>query len=169
MSELEGAVALAQIRKTDNMLAGYRRAKNRIKSAIENFKGLTYRHLADEQGDTAICLVMFLSDADTTRKTLEAMQAEGVPAGGIYDSKVRDWHIYNYWEHILDKKTVAADGLPWSAVPENELPRYSRDMCPRTLDLLSRSIMLDINYNYSDEDCDSIAKGINKVFRAMLK
>lgn len=169
MSELEGAVALAQIRKTDDMLAGYRRAKKRIKDAIEDFSGLEYRRLTDAQGDTAICLVMFLPDADVTRRAIEAMQAEGVPVGGIYDSKVRDWHIYSYWEHILEKKTVAQDGLPWSAVPAEELPHYSRKMCPRTLDLLSRAAMLDINYNYSDQDCDAIAAGVNKALRALLK
>ena len=169
MSELEGAVALAQIRRADEMLAGYRRAKRQIKSAIEKLPGLSFRRLTDEAGDAGICLVMFLPDADTTRKALESMQAEGVPAGGIYDSKIRDWHVYNYWEHILDKKAVAHDGLPWSAVPAGELPKYSRDMCPRTLDLLSRAVMVDINYNYSEQDCAAIALGINKVFRAMLK
>jgi len=169
MSELEGAVALAQIRKAEKMLTGYRKAKKHIKDAIENFPGLSYRRLTDQAGDTGICLIMFLPDADTTRKALEAMQAEGVPVGGIYDSKVRDWHVFNYWEHILDKKCVASDGLPWSAVPENELPQYSRDMCPRTLDLLSRAILMDINYNYSDDDCAAIANGVNKVLNVHLK
>lgn len=169
MSELEGAVALAQIRKADRMIAGYRRAKKLIKGAIEKFNGMSFRRLTDEAGDTGICLVMFLSDADTTRRAHEAMQAEGVPAGGIYDSKVRDWHVYYYWEHILDKKSVAPDRLPWSAVPESELPKYSQDMCPRALDLLSRAIIVEINYNYSDRDCAAIANGINKVLRAMLR
>ena len=169
MSELQGAVALAQIRKTDNMLAGYRRAKKQIKGAIETMPGLSFRHITDKAGDTGICLVMFLPDVNTTRKALQALQAEGVPAGGIYDSKIRDWHVYYYWEHILDRKTVSSDGLPWSAVPENELPKYSRDMCPRTLELLSRTILVDIDYNYSDSDCAVIAAGINKVMRAMLK
>jgi len=169
MSELEGAVALAQIRKTDEMLAGYRRAKKRIKDAIERLPGLRFRRLTDEAGDTGICLVMFLPTADRTRKAIEAIQAEGVPAGGIYDSKIRDWHVYNYWEHILDKKSVAGDGLPWSAVPAAELPKYRRDMCPRTLDLLSRAIMLDIHWNYSPQDCAAISLGINKVLRTILK
>lgn len=169
MSELEGAVALAQIRKADRMIAGYRRAKKLIKEAIEKLDGMSFRRLTDEAGDTGICLVMFLPDADTTRRVLEAMQAEGVPAGGIYDSKVRDWHVYYYWEHILDKKSVAPDRLPWSAVPESELPKYSQDMCPRALDLLSRAILVDINYNYSDRDCAAIANEINKVLRAMLR
>jgi len=168
MSELEGAVALAQIRKTDDMSAGYRRAKKRIADQIEDFAGLSYRRLSDPEGDTGICLVMLLPGPDVTRRAIEAMQAEGVPVGGIYNAKVRDWHIFKYWEHIIDRKTVANDGLPWSAVPAGELPRYSRDMCPRTLNLLSRAAMLDINCNFRDEDCDAIAVGINKVLRALL-
>jgi dTDP-4-amino-4,6-dideoxygalactose transaminase len=165
MSELQGAVALAQIRKTDAMLAGYRRAHRRIKEAIEPAAGLTFRRVSDEAGDTCICLILFLKDADTTRKAMHAMQAQGVPAGGIYDQKVRDWHIYAYWDHILEKKHAAPDGLPWSAVPESELPRYSKEMCPRTLDLLSRAIMVDIHWQYSDEDCDNIALGINRALK----
>ena len=165
MSELQGAVALAQIRKTEVMLAGYRRAHRRIKEAIESTAGLSFRRVPDESGDTSICLILFLKDSDTTRKAMHAMQAQGVPAGGIYDQKVRDWHIYAYWDHILEKKHVAPDGLPWSAVPADELPRYAKDMCPRTLDLLSRAIMIDINWQYSDEDCDNIALGINRVLK----
>jgi len=168
MSELEGAVALAQIRKTDAMLAGYRRAKKLIKDGIDKSPCVRFRRLTDEQGDTAICLILFLPNSEVTRQAIEALHAEGVPAGGVYDSKVRDWHIYTYWEHILDKKSVAKDGLPWSAVPEGELPKYSRDMCPRTLDLLGRSIHIEINHNYSNEDCNAIALGINKVLRRLF-
>ncbi len=168
MSELEGAVALAQIRKTGAMLTGYRRAKKLIKDGIDKSPHLQFRRLTDEPGDTAICLILFLPNPDVTRLAIEALHAEGVPAGGVYDSKVRDWHIYTYWEHILDKKSVAQDGLPWSAVPAAELPKYSRDMCPRTLDLLGRSIHIEINYNYSEEDCSAIALGVNKVLRRLL-
>ena len=168
-SELEGAVALAQIRKTDQMLAGYRRAKKLIKDRIERFPSVSFRRLTDEKGDAAICLILFLPSAEVTRQAIEALHGEGVPAGGVYDSKVRDWHIYTYWEHILDKKSVAKDGLPWSAVPEGELPKYSRDMCPRTLDLLGRSLHIEIDHNYSDEDCNAIALGINKVLRRLLR
>ncbi len=168
MSELEGAVALAQIRQAPERIEGYRHAKRRIKDAIEPFPGLSFRRLADPVGDTGICLVLFLPDADTTRKACAALAAEGVPAGGVYDAKVRDWHVYTYWEHILKRKTVSPDGLPWSGVPAESLPRYRPDMCPRTTELLSRAILLDINCFYSDEECDAIARGINKVMRAYL-
>ena len=168
MSELQGAVAIAQIRKTDCMLAGYRRARDLILGGIDKFPGLSFRRLTDSAGDTAICLIMFLPNAEVTRRAIEELHAEGVPAGGVYDSKVRDWHIYTYWDHIIEKKSVAADGLPWSAVPAAELPKYSRDMCPRTLDLLGRSVHIEINHNYREEDCHAIAGGINKVLHRLL-
>jgi 8-amino-3,8-dideoxy-alpha-D-manno-octulosonate transaminase len=168
MTELEGAVAVAQIAKADHMLAGYRRVKRLIKSSIEKFPGLSFRRMTDEAGDTATNLVMFLPNAEVTRKAMEALKAEGVPAGGIYDSTVRDWHIYTYWDHVLQRRSVAADGLPWSAVPKDELPKYSRDMCPRALDLLGRSVVVEPNWHYSDQDCQAVARGINKVLRACL-
>ena len=100
---------------------------------------------------------------------LPALQAEGVPAGGVYDSKVRDWHTYNYWEHIIQYKSVSADKLPWSGVSKEDLPKYSKDMCPKTLDLLSKAILVDIDYNLQDDDCNKIATAINKVLRVYLK
>ena len=167
MSELEGAVALAQIRKADKILAAYRQVKKRIKNGIEKIDGLSFRHIPDEAGDIATRLIFFLKDPQTVRNALKAMQADGIPATGIYDKNVRNWHIFNYWQHILDMKPVASDGLPWSAVPQNELPRYSNDMCPRALELLGRAIMFQLNLNYSDADCDAIAEGINKVLRTL--
>lgn len=169
MSELEGAVALAQLRKAKSILAKHRIAKKRIKDAIERYAGLQFRRLTDEEGDTGICLIFFLPDPEVTKKALIALKAEGVPCGGIYDAKIRDWHIYKYWDHILQYKSVCPDRLPWSGVPADELPKYSKDMCPRSLDLLSRAILVDIDYNLSKEDCDAIALGINKVLWAYLK
>ncbi|MBN1553477.1 MAG: DegT/DnrJ/EryC1/StrS family aminotransferase [Phycisphaerae bacterium] len=167
MSELEGAVALAQIRRTEEILTGHRRAKKRIKAGIEPIEGMRFRRVTDEAGDTGICLVFFLKDAEQTKKALPAIQAEGVPAGGIYDKKVRDWHVFNYWQHILEKKSVASDNLPWSGVAKENLPKYSTDMCPRTLGLLSRAIMVDVDTNLSDADCDAVAEGINKVLKTL--
>lgn len=167
MSELEGAVAVAQIQKAEKTLAGYRQAKKRIKEAIEPSPRVQFRRLADEEGDTGVCLVFFLPDPDVTRRALDALKAEGVPAGGVYDSSVRDWHIYRYWDHIIEQKSVAPDGLPWSGMPKEDSSKYSRDMCPRTLDLLGRAILIDVNRNYAPDDCDAIALGINKVLRAL--
>jgi hypothetical protein len=41
-------------------------------------------------------------------------------------------------------------------------------MCPRTLDLLGRSVHIEINPHYREEDCQAIAGGINKVLQRLL-
>ena len=167
MSELQGAVALAQIRKAGRYLAGYREALKHISGRIKLPSGVTLQRVADPAGDTCTNLIFFMPCVEETRRVLKAMQAAGVPAGGIYDHNVKDWHIYTCWEHILDKKSAARDGLPWSAVPAAELPRYSREMCPQCIDYLSRAIMIDIHWEYSEPECRAIAEAINKVLAAL--
>jgi hypothetical protein len=42
-------------------------------------------------------------------------------------------------------------------------------MCPKSLELLSKAILVDIDYNLSETDCGLIASGINKVLSVYLK
>lgn len=166
MSELQGAVALAQIRKARKFIAGYRTAFTQIVGQLKLPAGVTLQRVSDPTGDACSNLILFLPSVEQTKQALAAMQTAGVPAGGIYDSKVKDWHIYTYWDHILQKKSVARDGLPWSGVPAKDLPQYSKTMCPQCTDYLSRAIMVDIHWQYSKAECAAIAKAINQVLAA---
>ena len=163
MSELQGAVALAQIRKAKRFLTGYRAAFAAISGQLQLPPGVARQRVADPAGDAGTNLILFLPDVERTKRAMAALLAAGVPAGAIYDHNVKDWHIYTYWEHILEKKFVARDGLPWTGVPAAELPHYSPTMCPQCTDYLSRAIMIDIHWQYSKADCAAIAGAINKV------
>lgn len=167
MSELQGAVAIAQIRKAKMFLKGYRANRDRIVKALKLPKGVSLRRLSDPKGDTGSTIGIYLPDIEKTKWAMKAMKAEGVPAGGLYDSQVKDWHIYSYWEHILKLKSVAADGLPWSGVAKKDLPKYGPDMCPQTLDYLGRAVMLNVAWAWTPADCKTIAAGINKVLKAL--
>ena len=168
MSELQGAVAAAQIRKLDALLKALRRNKRRIREGIGKFPGVSFRRLADPKGDAGTVLMFFLPAAALKEKVVAALKAEGAPAASSYSSEVRDWHIYYHWDHLLQHKSVARDRLPWSAVPKAALPRYSRDMCPRTLDYLARSVSVGIAPTHTAADCRAIAHGINKVLARYL-
>jgi len=168
MSELCGAVALAQIRKLPEITRGTRRSHRRIREALDLPASCMLRRSPDPDGDAGTHVVVLLPDADTAQRAIQAAKAEGVPAGGVYDKDVRDWHIYYHWEHILERKAVSPDGLPWSVVPEAELPRYSKDMCPRTLDILGRSLHVAVRPHYTDEECDMIAAAVNRVLAAYV-
>ncbi len=167
MSELQGAVALAQIRKAAQIVKGYRTAFRRIMNALKLPAGIKTQRLSDPEGVVGTNLVIFMPDIEKTKWATKAMQAEGVPAGGIYDAKIKNWHIYTHWEHIMERKTVARDGLPWSGVKKSELPDYALDMCTQALDYLGRSVVIGINSHYTAAECRAIAAGINKVLAAI--
>ena len=163
MSELHGAVAVTQIRKIKGLIGKLRRNKQRIRERIESFPGLSFRRLTDPDGDAASVLVLFMPNRSVKRRVADALAAEGVPAVSPYSHGVRDWHVYCHWDHILKRKSVSRDGLPWSALPRNARPRYSKRMCPRTLDLLGRSVSVAVTTHYSAADCRAIARAVNKV------
>ncbi|MFB0545690.1 MAG: DegT/DnrJ/EryC1/StrS family aminotransferase, partial [Anaerolineae bacterium] len=100
MGEIIGALAIVQLDRLDSLIARMRENKARIKSAIEDIEGIEFRRLNDAEGDTAICLVFFLPTVEITNQFVEALQAEGVATGGIYNAGIPDWHIYAHWKHI---------------------------------------------------------------------
>lgn len=170
MAELQGAVALAQLGKLDRLVERMRYLKGRIKAGIPDIPGLEFRRLNDPNGDTAICLIMYLPDRKKAETFAEYLSAEGVEAGTIYNAGVPDWHVYAHWKMIMDKVTATPEGCPYTCPyyrgPE---PRYSPDQCPNTLSYLERSVHVNIPPQMSDEDADMIATGIRKVASAILR
>ena len=60
MNELTGAVALAQLRKLDAILATLREKKSRFRSRIADVPGVRFRKLPDPDGECAtLCTVIF--------------------------------------------------------------------------------------------------------------
>ncbi|MBA7497798.1 MAG: aminotransferase class I/II-fold pyridoxal phosphate-dependent enzyme [Clostridia bacterium] len=169
MSELIGAVTRVQLRRLDGLIERMRKNKKRIKDAISHIKGIQFRRLNDPEGDTAIALFFSLPTAELTKKFAKDLRAEGVEANSIYNKGVPDWHIYSHWEMIINKWTVTAEGCPYTC-PHYKGPeiKYSADMLPKTLDLLSKSIQIDIPPQLTKEDCHMIARGVHKVADAYL-
>jgi len=85
MSELTGAVMLAQLGKLDDLLERMRGNKQILRDGIRGLKGLTLRRLNDEAGDTGISLMFMLDDAGKVEGFVRALQAEGVDANGVFD------------------------------------------------------------------------------------
>ena len=62
MSELIGAVALAKLRKIDNIVSKMRKNKKIIRERIQNIHGLSFREITDKKGDVSVCLIFYLPD-----------------------------------------------------------------------------------------------------------
>lgn len=169
MCELAAAVALAQLRKLPERLQSWRRAKQSIIANIEPRPGLQLQTSHDPDGEAAYTLTFFAPTRELARQVAEAIKAEGIQAGPKYSDSIRDWHIYTYWEHILEQKTATREGCPFTCpYYSGEPPDYRADMCPQSLDWLSRAVRLGVNGGWTEEDCAKIAEAINKVSAVYL-
>jgi 8-amino-3,8-dideoxy-alpha-D-manno-octulosonate transaminase len=171
MSELTGAVLRAQLTRLDDLLLRMNSNKSRIKNAISGIKGLEFRRLNDASGDTGIVLIFYVPSNELAGKFAMALNAEGIAASSLHNKSVPDWHVYNHWDMILKKWTSTPEGCPYSCphyTQKGGKAEYSPEMNPKTLELLGRSIHIDIPPQLSVQDCDMIADGIIKVSNAYL-
>lgn len=169
MGELPAAVALAQLTRLDGLLDRMRTRKARIKNALADLPGLSFRRLNDENGDTGLSLILFLESEEATKRFVEALKAEGVDTGTIYDKGVPDWHVYAHWPHLMQKLTATKEGCPFTCpFYRGPSPTYSKEMCPRTLEYLGRSVHINIPPQMPISDCRLIARAIRKVVKALV-
>jgi 8-amino-3,8-dideoxy-alpha-D-manno-octulosonate transaminase len=152
-SELTAAVARVQLRRLDGLLERMRANHARIAEHVATLPGLTLRRANDDRGDAGIALIAFAESAELAREAIEALQAEGVLAMRIYDPDVVDLHAYPYWQPVLD--AIAAAGAP---APD----------CPRTLDLLERTVHVDVAPQCDERDLDEICLAFTKVATQVL-
>jgi dTDP-4-amino-4,6-dideoxygalactose transaminase len=125
INELTGAVALAQLRKLDGILALLRQKKRRFKEAIAagGIRNMSFRRINDP-GEIATMLTVLFPDEATARKAAAALGARILAESG--------WHVYNNMEQIL----------AW----QNEAGKHpnTAHMLKQTDAILSRAINLSV-------------------------
>jgi dTDP-4-amino-4,6-dideoxygalactose transaminase len=152
-SELQGAVARVQLTRLDGLLDRMRANQRRLADRVERLRGLTLRRPNDDGGDAGICLIAFAPSPALATDAVDALKAEGVPAMRIYDPGFPDLHIYPYWAPVL------------AHLEDKGAPAPS---CPRTLELLERTIHVDLSPLLEDADVDELALAFEKVARGIL-
>lgn len=167
-SEIMGALGLVQLGRLEGLLARMRESKRRIRAGLAGIPGLELRSIHDEAGDTAICVIMFLPTADAALKLSFALGAENVPSFLLYHPNMVDHHVYAHWDPVLNKVSCSAANFPWGPAFYRGDVRYSKEMCPRTLDLLGRAVHIDVNPLLTDEDVEGTIAAVRKVARTIL-
>jgi len=171
MSEIDAAVGVVQLRRLKGLVSDMQGKKARIKDVVVGplqDKGIVFRRINDP-GDSSIALVFFLPTQDKVKTVVASLIREQVPASPLYQNKKYlphdhiDLHSYNTWTPILEKRTWSADGGPWRWHPREI--EYSEDMCPRTLDLLSRAVHIHISPDLTDEQVEQMGTAIVKVIQ----
>jgi dTDP-4-amino-4,6-dideoxygalactose transaminase len=152
-SELTGAMARVQLTRLDGLLERMRANHARLASQVGGLPGLELRRGNDDDGDAGIALIAFADDAARAADAVAALNAEGVLAMQIYSPATPDLHVFPYWAPVLEALEAAGADRP---------------DCPRTLELLERTIHVDVSPLCDEQDLDEIAFAFEKVAKQVL-
>tara|TARA_B100000989_G_scaffold68850_1_gene48009 strand:- start:28510 stop:29676 length:1167 start_codon:yes stop_codon:yes gene_type:complete len=145
MSEMQGAVGLAQLKKLDFIVSKSRENKKIIKDNINNGK-IKFRELTDEDGDLGDTLIFNFSNKNQAKAFLKKYNEMGYFTKNIPDAI--DWHFAGTWNHMFKEVDRYKD--TW---------HYEWD---RSTKLLERSISIPIYIKSSYEDLEQNIQSINK-------
>lgn len=163
MCDLRAALGLIQFKRLDGILAHLRGIKRRILGQIEGVPILRPAPINDIDGDCGVALVLTTDSAEQSQMVAKTLEAEGVSCATTYNAGLPDRHIYCHWDYVINKHSHDASGWPWTSPLYKGNVEYSRDMCPRTLDVLGRAVVVRISQTLTDSDADDIARAIRKV------
>ena len=174
MSELQGAMALAQLGKVDRITAAMRGAKWRIRDALAGIEGLGFRNIIDRAGDSGPFLLTVYRDGDTCQRFTKALQAEGVrgPEGSLACIPMSEWGLHWYFNNpsLIHKRSLSPDGFPWTH-PANAFAaghEYGPGTLPYCDDMAERAGLLTVASCLTEKDVDDIIAAFHKVARVIL-
>jgi dTDP-4-amino-4,6-dideoxygalactose transaminase len=168
MTELEGAVLLAQVRRIDRIRDHLRANRDIVHDIIGEVRGIEFRTLPDPDGDLATHLVLIFPDVATASAVTSELGSNTLATSG--------WHVYTEMEHVLTGRTATGRGCPFDCTcTDPSTPDYRAGMLPATDRLLERSMsfsigVLDPNlapFGLRMRDGEDVARAKAEQFRAV--
>jgi dTDP-4-amino-4,6-dideoxygalactose transaminase len=169
MPELEAAVDIVQLRKLTSVVARYHAVKLRILEHLVPYREIVPQRLNDPAGEIGYLLRFYPETFELGHQIVEALNAEGIRCGMRGPDAPPDWHVYSGMFPITLKTSATAEGCPFECPIYRERGgdvAYARGDCPVADDLFDRVISISLDQWYAEQDCDNIARGINKVLSA---
>ena len=169
LSEFEATINLVQLRKMDEYCRRYRAVSTRILRQLHTFTEITPQRINDADGYIGYMLRFFPATEALACQLATALQAEGIAAGCRGAAHTPDWHLARDMFPINLRCGHNLGNGPFDD-PRNAASRevggYHPGQCPVAEDLYGRELSIGFDQWRSEEDCDRIAQGINKVLSA---
>lgn len=137
MTELQGAVLLAQFRKVAYIRDRLHTHKKIFQSIINDLPGLEFRELTDPEGEAATVLTVIFPTAEIASRVVSELGGKCLSDSG--------WHVYSNMEPLLEKRVPIERGCPFHC-PDTDAQEinYYKGMLPQTDDLLARSFNIGL-------------------------
>ncbi|GAA4991291.1 DegT/DnrJ/EryC1/StrS family aminotransferase [Actinopolymorpha pittospori] len=165
MTELQAAVARAQLPKLAGVVDDRRGGARRLTSALASLAGLA---VPPHDGMSYWQYPLVVDPAlagGTCHDYGKALAAEGIPANGGYLNRP----LYRT-PVLADRRTYGQSGYPLQVPPARVEPRYDVGLCPEAERLIGeRLLVISWNERYTDADVDDIAAAVRKVHHALTR
>ena len=149
VSDITGAILREQLKRMPSLLGDLRH--NRAALAAKVRDKLTVAPSHDEEGDCGTTLALRFDTAEECRAFAAKCADGGV---GITVPIDTGKHVYTNWTQIMEKRGALHPAMDPFKMKENEGLQmdYTMDMCPKTLDILSRTVYISINPDMTEEE-----------------
>jgi dTDP-4-amino-4,6-dideoxygalactose transaminase len=135
MSDLVGALALAQIGKIDRILARTRQVKAELAERVGDLPdGIRARRLVDPNGDCALALVYIFDDAEKAKRVADLLGTTALISSGR--------HYYGNMRQLWGLGRGRDGPAPFRGSASVASGSYDVGTLPRTDDILARAIAL---------------------------
>jgi perosamine synthetase len=177
MTELQAAVARAQLPKLAGVVRDRRNTARHLTRTVAGLRGLVPppddagsngAEGADTAGGACMTYWQYPVIVDPAlagggnHDYGKALAAEGIPASGGYLTRP----LYRT-PMLTERRTYGRSGYPLSVPPADRVPNYDRGLCPVAESLIEeRLLVIAWNERYTRADADDIAEAIGKVHRA---
>lgn len=150
MSELEGALGLAQLDQVDSTLARLRQIHAGCSALLSSVAGVRPRPVADPDGEVGSHLVFHLPDRSSAERAAHALMAEGMFAGTLVGAPGRNRHWAGDWAAPL-----ARCGM---LVPDPEIIERDRNT-------LATAVSVPIDVSLDDGAVEETQRALEKVLK----
>jgi 8-amino-3,8-dideoxy-alpha-D-manno-octulosonate transaminase len=158
MSELTGAVALAQLRKVDRIREHCRRLSLRLRAQVGALPGLRLRRIPDPDGESGFETYFWLRSAELRDAVRAKLKAAGIPCDqmtGTY-AQYRRPYVATGLAHTLAATPFEVNEA-WPA------RGYRAEDFPRTEELIHRFVVIPVGVTHTEDDVDYIAAVVRQV------
>ncbi len=153
-NEILAAIMCCQIKKLDGIVSDLRKNKAKLLALLGD---VCVAPSNDAEGD---CGIQIPFRFDTYEKAKEFSKETGEML--LYNCGK---HVYYDWAPIMEKRGAAHELMnPYNMEVNKKLNHnYSADMCPKSLDLLKRTVTYAISPDWTDEEICSRAEKIKSI------
>lgn len=151
-NEIATAIFREQLKKLDGIIFDLRKNKKYVMDKLSSVAKFIKSN--DIEGDLATTVGLYFD----TNEEAEAFGARYGVLPTVHTKK----HVYSDWKPVLEKRGALHPLMDPFKMEANKdiIPNYTRDMCPKSLDILSKVVYVEIDPDWTKEQLDAVVERV---------